>query len=355
MLNISGNAYSCIYKHRKNENVKKLYSECPFIWPKNPTAGFFETKTNIFLCIFFVVSMLNSWHLWAFKRNGWCARYLGECRPATPFFCVPKATIHLLSVVFSYYWFHIPVNLFCSLVMIRKANWINCRFGKKLTLDRKLDWSAVVKVKIVLQIVFCFFHPLPDHFSRPPLCTWPVTLQQVALSICFHFINLSKLHISANTTPSQLHTGRQSPIQLTKQHLISSWACWNWPACPLSLLRTSKVHKFCRSQPSLTCKVRVCACLQRKHEFLKHRSWHLKHLCNFSPTLQCCLWVLKFKRTELCSRPTLTWLTITRSLFLAKFTSVARIPLPPPTVNPCISHGQSTVKKTSLGVLKVQV
>lgn len=164
-------------------------------------------------------------------------------------------------------------------------------FKKKVTLERKLDWCAVALTKIVLQIAFCFFQPLPDRFSHPHLCTWPVMLQQVALSICFHFINLSKLHISANTTPSQLHTGLPSPKQLTKQHLISSWACWNWPACPLSWLVTSKVHRFCRSQPSLTSKVRVCACLQRTREFLKHQSWHT-YLKRFSAALQCCLCVL---------------------------------------------------------------
>lgn len=79
--------------------------------------------------------------------------------------------------------------------------------------------------------------------TRLTFCPCPVTLLWVALSIYFHFIKLTQLGVSANTT--SVMAAHWTPVleSLTKHHLISALAYSAHPVCPLSLLRTSPAHQ----------------------------------------------------------------------------------------------------------------
>lgn len=181
--------------------------------------------------------------------------------------------------------------------------------------------------------------PPSDHFSHPSHCPWPVTLPRVALSIYFHFISLSKLRVSANTTTSLLHTGVQSPKRLRKQHLISAWTQCASPVCPLSLLRTSKrtnnvghsSHWWARSCIPGFMRIPKASILTNLKCLLDFFSSRGKTLAlfeffNLKGQLSYVLW---------CSNPILIQPPITRSLFWAKFNpSVARISLSPPLLIP---------------------
>lgn len=93
---------------------------------------------------------------------------------------------------------------------------------------------------------------LPTHRSlsdgtivatRLTLCPCPVTLLWVALSIYFHFIKLTQLRVSANTTSVMAAHWAPALELLTKHWLISALAQCAHPVCPLSLLRTRPAHQ----------------------------------------------------------------------------------------------------------------
>lgn len=140
-------------------------------------------------------------------------------------------------------WF--PVDIY-STTATNQMNWKGV-FGAPVAVNVCFCYTGHNRKESMYRATSCSFYPVHPLLSlsdgtivatRLTYCPYPAIVLWVALSIYFHFIKLTQLGVSANTTSVMATNWAPQLKRLTKHHLISALALRAHPVCTLSLLRT---------------------------------------------------------------------------------------------------------------------